>query len=366
MNTKKRKLVDQLNIIWTIASKDILDSLRNKLVLSLVIGLVFVLLMPQMMGLIIQPPYIEVRVFDPSKSNLLAALTESEQYNVVRSSSVEALKSAIGSTGMGLGAEFGLAVPEEFDRLIESGEPVTLKGYVAWANRAKAERTKMEFEADLATLIEDPGILTIDIEIVYPNIANALMLSLSTLSALVVILMMGLSLVPHLLFEEKQTRTIDALLVSPASQGQVIAGKALAGAFYILVAAVVVFAINLKGVVHWDVAALFVVACGVFTVAIGLALGTFFSRQQEVTGLTMVILAVLIGAVFVRLMDLNVPGFVHAILPWVPAVPLLELIQFVFVRDFDWSQVWLSLMRLVVVSVPLYILVIWRIGRSDR
>jgi hypothetical protein len=80
----------------------------------------------------------------------------------------------------------------------------------------------------------------------------------------------------------------------------------------------------------------------------------------------MVILAVLIGAVFVRLMDLSVPGFVYAILPWVPAVPLIELIQFVFVRDFEWAQVCLNLMRLVVISIPLYILVVWRIKREDR
>ena len=61
------------------------------------------------------------------------------------------------------------------------------------------------------------------------------------------ILMMGIFLVPSLLFEEKETKTMQALLVSPASIGQVVVGKALAGAFYILVTAVMMFAISWAG-----------------------------------------------------------------------------------------------------------------------
>ena len=45
----------------------------------------------------------------------------------------------------------------------------------------------------------------------------------------------ALMLIPYLMLEEKQTKTLDALLTSPASPGQVVLGKALAGFFYILV-----------------------------------------------------------------------------------------------------------------------------------
>lgn len=366
MNTNKMKVSAQLNIIWTVASKDIVDLVRNKLVLSLVIGLVFVLLMPRVLGLFIETPYTEIRVYDPAKSIFLAKLQENDQFRIVRTGSVEALKTAVGDMDQGLGTGLGLAVPVDFDRLAAAGEMVTLNGYVAWANRASADRFRMQFEETIGALLGGSGSLSIDIEIVYPDPENALLLSIASLSALVVILMMGLNLIPHLLLEEKQTGTLDALLVSPASKGQVIAGKALAGIFCILVAAVVVFAINWKGVVNWNLAFIFALTSGIFTVAIGLVLGMFFSRQQEITGLTMTILLVLIGAVFVRLMDLTVPGFVLAVLPWVPSVSLMELIQLVFVRDFGWTQVWLKLFRVVVVSLPLYILVVWKIKQADR
>ena len=366
MNNGKMNIADHLNIIWTIASKDIVDSLRNKLVLTLILGLGTMLLMPQLLGLILDPPYTEIRVYDPGSSSLVQSLHESDQFNVVKSSSAASLKAAIGGMGMGLGAEFGLEVPEAFDQMVKSEGQVTLKGYVAWANRAKTSRVKSDYEKLLPGLIDQPVSVTIDMEVVYPDLEDALLLAITTWTAVIVIFMMGLNLVPHLLFEEKQTKTMDALLVSPASRGQVVAGKALAGSFYILVTAIVVFAINWKGVVHWDLVILFVIAAGVFTVATGLVLGSFFSRQQEVTGLSMFILLVFIGSIFIQLMNLDIPVFVGSILPWVPSVALAEIIQLVFVKDFQWSQIWLNLMRLLVVSVPLYILVVWKISRSDR
>ena len=50
------------------------------------------------------------------------------------------------------------------------------------------------------------------------------MLILNTVS---LIMIMGLMLVPSLLLEEKQTKTMDALLISPANIAQVVIGKAL-------------------------------------------------------------------------------------------------------------------------------------------
>jgi ABC-type Na+ efflux pump permease subunit len=112
--------------------------------------------------------------------------------------------------------------------------------------------------------------------IVYPPSDGVLLLSLSTINSVLMILMMGIFLVPSLLFEEKETRTIQALLVSPASIGQVVGGKALAGSFYILVTALMIFTISWADVIHWDMVILFVVGGGIFSVAVGLVLGSSF------------------------------------------------------------------------------------------
>ena len=63
-----------------------------------------------------------------------------------------------------------------------------------------------------------------------------------------------------------------------------VAGKALAGFFYILVTGALVFAINWADVTHWGVAVFFVVAGGVFAVALGLVMGSFLGSQQDSAG----------------------------------------------------------------------------------
>jgi len=178
--------------------------------------------------------------------------------------------------------------------------------------------------------------------------------------------MMGIQLVPALLFEEKQTKTMSALLVSPASISQVVVGKALTGLFYVVVSAGVVFAINWAGVVHWDMALLFVLCIGVFSVGVGLVLGSFFERQQDVVGLTMVLLVIFIGALFVDMLNLDIPVALQAMLPLVPSVALAEVIRFIFLENVPWREILANLGIVLGISFLLYGVVVWKVRRSDR
>ena len=366
MNAVREKIGDNLHIVWTIASKDIVDSLRNKLVMSLILGMGFMLLMPKVMGLMLVPRETPVLAYDPGESRLTTELENSDRYRVQRVRSLTELEQVIGSTGFGLGVEFGLVVPDDFDQVLEAGGQPELDGYVAWANRMKASRLKTEFEGRIENLVGQPVRIRVEENIVYPPSDSGLWLLLATITPVIVILMMGIQLVPALLFEEKQTKTMSALLVSPASIGQVVVGKALAGLFYVIVAASVVFAVNWAGVVHWEVALLFAFGTGVFSVGLGLVLGSFFERQQDAVGLTMLLMAVFIGALLANMLDLDIPAVLQAILPWIPSVALAEIIRFVFLADVSWGEALASLGSVLGISVLLYALVVWRVRRSDR
>ncbi len=324
------------------------------------------LLMPKVMGLMLVPPETPVLVYDPGESRLTAELENSDQYQVRRTRSLAEVEQVIGSTGFGLGVEFGLAVPDDFDQVLEDGGQPELDGYVAWANRMKASQLKTDFEEQIEELVGQPVRINVEENIVYPPSDSGLWLLMVTITPVTVILMMGIQLVPALLFEEKQTKTMSALLVSPASIGQVVVGKALAGLFYVMVSAGVVFAINWAGVVHWEVVLLFVLGIGVFGVGVGLVLGSFFERQQDVVGLTMLLLVVFIGALFVNMLGLDIPAVVQAMLPWVPSVALAEIIRFVFLESTPWVQVWTNLGSVLVISLLLYGVVVWKVRRSDR
>lgn len=366
MKTTKGKIIDGLHVVWAIASKDIIDALRNKLIVSMIVGLTLMLMMPKVMGLAIDPPYTSVLVFDPSDSLLVAELEDSPQFDVQQVNSISRLEEAIGSTGLGLGVEFGVVIPLDFDQTLNDGEEVELEGYVVWGNRNKAAQLKSDFEQQFSELMGQPIHINIEGNIVYPPSDSPLFLSILTWSSVIVILTMGIGLVPHLLFEEKQTKTIEALLVSPASAGQVVMGKALVGLFYIAVTAGIVFALNWVGVVHWEVAILFVIISGLFCVALGLVLGSFFDRQEEVVGLTMLLIVFFLGAMFINAMDLEIPTFIYTIVPWVPSVALSNILQFTYLENIPWSQLWPSLGSLLGFSFLLYALVIWKVRRSDR
>ena len=178
--------------------------------------------------------------------------------------------------------------------------------------------------------------------------------------------MIGITLVPHLLFEEKQTRTMASLLVSPVSIGQVVTGKALAGAFYVLVASSVVFVIYWNGVVNWEVTVLFALGCAIFAVGAGLVLGSFFGHQQEIIGWVSIILVLLIGALFVSFMQLDVPYIIQVIIPWVPSVALAEVFLAAFQEHVQWNRVWPNLGIISLFSAVLYVLVVWKVSRMDR
>ncbi len=91
---------------------------------------------------------------------------------------------------------------------------------------------------------------------------------------------MGTSLVPGLLAEEKEKKTLRMLMVSPASFGDVVAGKMLVGLVYQLLLAVVALAITGGFTGQVSLVLLFAVLGSCFSVMLGLLLGCFFQTTS--------------------------------------------------------------------------------------
>ena len=360
------KLMDNIYIIFTITFKDIVDALNNKLILSMILGLGFMLLVPKGMSLIIVPPYTDVVVYDPGISNLTTALQDSPLYRVHSADSIEELEQIIGGMGYGLGAEIGIAVPSDFDQRTGSGEQLELDGFVNWSNRTNVSRIKLEIEDQIEELTGQPVHINFAGNLVYPLYGSALILGILTITIVTMILMIGITLVPFLLIEEKQTKTMEAMLVSPVSIAQIVTGKALAGFFYVLVTAAVVFAIYWSGVVQWGLAILFVIGAGLFSVAVGLVLGSFFERQQEIGGWIMGLLVVFIAAMFVDMLELQLPVVIQSIIPFVPSVALGEVFIAAFSVGIPITQTIWNLVCVLTISLLLYTIVIWKIRGHDK
>jgi ABC-2 type transport system permease protein len=299
---------DNLNITWTIASKDIVDALRNKVVVSMIIMLSIMLLVPKMLPLIFEQPQIVLPVYDMGNSSLVAELRNNPDISVQEQRSEQELHTALCGAIYPL---IGLRIPADFDQLLAAGKQVEFQGYVCWSKRHQVSDLQPILEEILSQSLDIPVIIHIEGNIVYPPSNGVLPLSLATINSVLMILIMGIFLVPSLLFEEKETKTMQALLVSPASIGQVVVGKALAGSFYILVTAVMIFAISWVDVIHWDMAILFVISGGFFSVAVGLVLGSFYEKQQDMVGWIMILLLLLVGVILVKMLGIELPALVN-------------------------------------------------------
>jgi ABC-2 type transport system permease protein len=360
------KILDGLNIVWAITWKDIWDALYNKLAVALLFTAGLMVFLPKLLPLIIDPPYTAVVIYDDKDSELLLTLEESDSFSVRQVRSIEEVEEFIGDSGFGLGPEVGLVVPEDFDRILQAGGQLKLEGYINWANRNRASKVRSEMERQISELMGKA--LTIDFgdRYVYPDLTSSVTLGIMTTSSLSVVIIMGILLVPNLIFDEKQTKTIDALLVSPAKISQVVLGKVLAGWFYMLLTAALVFLVNWTSVVHWDLAILFTLLSGLLSIALGLIMGTFFESQQEVTGWTSAIIVFLLGAILVGMMDLDIPSWIQSIIPWVPSVTLSDLFRASFSESASIPDFWVKLSSVLGVCLLLYGAAIWKLRRSDR
>lgn len=359
----KQTLVDTLNIIWTIASKDIVDALKNKVVISMIIMLSIMLLLPKMLPYIFDQPLSALAIYDESDSQRLTESLRSADISVKKVRSVEELGPILCGA---MFPEIGLQIPVDFDQHLIAGEPIEIRGYACWSRRHQVSEVKPKLEDMLSQSLGLPVAIHIDGNIVYPPSDGVLLVSLATVNSVLLILMMGIFLVPSLLFEEKETKTMQALLVSPASIGQVVVGKALAGAFYILVAAVMIFAISWVEVIHWDMVALFVIGGGFFSVAVGLMMGSIFEKAQDMVGWMIALLVILVGAVLVKALGVELPILVQDIVTWIPSVALAEVCHAAFSEIVPSARIWTNLGAVLAVSLLLYALVIWKIRRSDR
>jgi ABC-2 type transport system permease protein len=181
-----------------------------------------------------------------------------------------------------------------------------------------------------------------------------------------VLVMLGIGLVPYLIVEERQNRTWDVLMVSPAGVGQVIVGKALAGGVYCFVASGVVLALNHVLIVHWSVAVLAVLGGTLFSVALGLLLGSLFEQSQNMSTSAGLLAALLILPPYAVQIVPTLPEAVRLVFTWMPSTALTNLFRVSLSRAIPAESVWTNSGILAVSAAVLYALVAWRMSRMER
>jgi ABC-2 type transport system permease protein len=368
METARTGAGERLRIIWAIAAKDILDAIKNRTVITIVLGMAMMMLSAQAFPLLLKlsatPRAIVYDAGTPpdGASPLISAMAEDGRYRITEVDSQQAMENVLAD----LNAEvLGLVIPSGFEQALEKGAQSDLQGYVIWSRRSAADELAREMEQYLATWLGKPVRVETEDNLVYPPPEGAGSQGMIATVLSLILVTTGGFLVPYLIFEEKQTHTMDALLVSPASASDITVGKALAGLVYCLVAMAVVLAFNYSNVVSWVIVALAVLAGALLAVGVGLLMGSSFETAQQVGAWSIIPIVLLMAPVMLATLG-NLPPILESALPWMPTIALANLFLLSFSGSATLAAALPDLAMILAWSLPLYAAVIWIVRRSDR
>ena len=356
-----KTFMDNLYMAWAIARKDIGDALKHKGTrVNILLMLVMVVFFYWISAVRPWDKSIEVVVYDEGDSGLFVGTAQLSDGYEIRHIEV----SSLGQMKRNMRHEhWGLVVPVDFEQTLASGGEPILTGYISWVFRGKVAELEVKYSDKFTELLGQPVRVEIGENVVIPS--PEIGTTMVNLHILFATLFVAMLLVPALMLEEKLTKTLDALLVSPASAGQVVMGKALAGLFYVLLIGGLFFALNWAHVTNWGLALLGFLLCALFSIGLALAVGSLARTPQQLAiWLAPVMILLIVPSVFAGFSSLA-PGL-QAIFSWLPTTALVNIIQYSFSSSAPTAPLLTNLAIVMVSTALVYTVVVWKVRRADE
>ena len=362
-----------LKVAMTIASKDLVDAIRNYRLLAIILTpIVFSVIF----GFLFRdtPSSATIVVYDPGGSQVVKSIRAIDGWSVLTVGAEAEVEAKVTAEK----ALAGVVLPAGFDARLAAGERPSLKMILngSQERRFNARRLLIDLivsqsgqplPADLAeTTINLPAPGS---EPASTSGFGGVFRSLSvqgymvSMWALMGIAMVGVYMVPTLLVEEKERKTLDALMVAPVSYIDLIAGKALVGLVYALLSAGLIFVLNPATPVR-SLGALIAVGVpsALFATLIGLWFGGMINNSQSLnTWSSLPLLAFLTPTFVIGLPD----NPLRNILQFFPPTHSLEGIGRALTGE-SLDQVWVNALVLLVSCVLAAFLVWWSLRRRER
>jgi ABC-2 type transport system permease protein len=362
MDRTKRSIGDSLRTIGAIAIKDIVDAVKNKTTISIILGSTLLMLSNSALPLLLNLSDVQrAIIYDPGESGLVEELDEMDQVRAYEVASREEMDTLLGEGQEAL----GLVLPT----LSTEAESIQIEGYYTqWMKDENLRELQTFFEEEISELWGTTVDINVEGNGVYPRPeSDGQPFMFSMITSITLLTICG-AVVPYLMIEEKETRTLDAVLVSPASYGEVVIGKAAAGMVYGLAAAGVVFLFRSAMIAQWGLAILGAVSGTLFAVAFGLLMGTIFDNPQQMSMWMGLILMVLLVPMFLSVTALHYdwPEVVRFIMPRLPSSALARVFRTCLSDSIPVDTVLTDLGIILGSSAVMFTAVVWLVRRTDR
>jgi len=271
-------------------------------------------------------------IADEDESQLVALAQGLDSITTGEYASVAGLRRAVER-----GAEdMGIVLPSGFDEAVSRGEPVTIEAYV-WGESLAKSRSILA--ATLAGLVRDVAGQEVPVDIQSVTLGEEAAIPWSDRMLPLVVLMAvflgGLMLPATSVIEEKQTGTLQALVVTPATTGDVFVAKGLVGVTLSLVMGIAILLLN-QAFGGEPLLLVSVLALGaVMAVEVGLLSGTLIKDITTLFALWKFAGILLFGPAIVYMFP-QIPEWVGRIFPTYYIIqPIVEISQ----RGGGWPEI---------------------------
>ena len=359
----KHNLNKNFRIVWAITSKDLIDGLKNKNVISLIVtSLLVVILYRYLPALTAEDGPPALLVYDEADSAFVTALWESPAVDFYTYESFEDMQYYLTN---GDKPELGLVIPDDFDQAVKNGNPPELQGYALQIfDDSEILVLKRYMEDEFEYLLEKPVNISIDKLPLQPETYGITVMP--SIGFVFVSLMVGMMVIPHLMIEERQEKTLDALMTSPAKSVHIISAKALTGLIYTLVVLVIALIFNWSLIQHGWLFLLTGLLGALFSIALGILLGVKIETRQQLILYAWFFLIPLFFPMILSLMDDLFPEWLVAIFRWVPTSAMFRVFRTSMAGTTPVKYFLPQLLSVVVVAALLFIFDTWLVRRLDR
>ncbi|MCO5188779.1 MAG: ABC transporter permease [Anaerolineae bacterium] len=360
-NRMNRSERDFWRIVGAIATKDVVEAVRNKTTLTVVLGLSMMMLTVQALPLLLQlDSRTRVAIYDAGRTTTADEMREAGSVQIYERRSAEEVPDLIRESS---GATVGVILPAEF---ANDAESVVVEGYVPhWIRPNKIDEAATQAEVALSAVIGRN--VTIAARTVYPTTSSGGHAFMVSLGLVLAVLMITAILVPYLLLEEKVTHTLDLLRVSPVTTVQLVIGKTLAGLVYGVLAALVLLAFNLFMVVNWPLLFVTVLFGALFGVSVGLLAGIVSTNEGGVQFWVALVSVLFVFPILLSGFAVGkLPAWLNAIVAWLPSTNMFDLFRLSFTPVHPVIEIVSKLGIVLLWTFVVFGLVVWRLRRWER
>lgn len=354
-----------LSVVSAITRKDLVDAIRHRylltaLVTPLFVALLFRVLLPDVNN----NKILTIVVHDAGGSGLVAELRKTPQIGVIEASSADATASEVKNRN----AIGGLVVPAGFDADLAASKQPELTVYV---NNQKTVFEQAAFRRLLDQMVrsfakqpEPARLVWVDVDKGADDQKRGGTSLDQILLPLLLILTFGMTgafVVPLLIVEEKEKRTLDFLLSSPASLSEIIAGKALTGVAYTLLIAGLLLGINRQFIKNWSLTSLTILLGLLFVVGVGLVIGSLLKNTMQVNTWASLVLILLLAPSFP---SIGITAWFDKAMRFIPTYYLSEALKLSMAGTVS-SQLWMYLAVLLGCTFIVFFAAAWALHRRS-